>query len=343
MDPHPHSFRRLLNKPWLFLPAEWSHQLANIFLSVYSTCTHNKPPSVWRPFKWNHLYFPNPIAPAGGIDKQAKFMKAWWAMGAGFIEIGTVTPRAQKKNHGPTLKKNNQQQALWNNLGFPGPGAAAIAKNLKALKHFKPTPIFANISKNRNTPNQDAAKDFLYCIQQLNPYVDAFVINVSSPNTPELSNLIQPQYLKKLLHTIQQELTTLSNPPKPFFIKWSPNLSEKDFLLSLDISLECGASGHILCNSTTDRESNSLFPKIGGVSGKPLAKISEQKLTLIQKHLLSERKHQLLISAGGILTPKDALQRLDMGADLIQVYSALVFQGLYFFQQVKKLHTQQLI
>ena len=264
-------------------------------------------------------------------------MKAWWAMGAGFTEIGTITPQAQKKNPGPSLKKNNQQQALWNNLGFPGPGVSKIVRNLKKLKQFKPTPIFANISKNRNTPNQDAIKDFLHCIQLLNPYVDAFVINVSSPNTTHLSELAQPQYLKKLLSAIQKELTTQAHPPKPFLIKWSPDLSEPDFLLSLDIALECGASGHIICNSTIHRKSNSPFPKIGGISGKPLAKISEQRLMLIQQHLQSERKNQLIISTGGILTPEEALQRLDMGADLIQVYSALVFQGPYFFRQVIKI------
>lgn len=337
MPPTPsHPWLRLLNKPWLFLPAEWSHQIANIFLSIYATCNNNKSPPIWRPLKWKHLYFPNPLAPAGGIDKQAKFMKAWWAMGAGFIEIGTITPEAQKKNPGPSLKKNNQQQALWNNLGFPGPGVSTIVHNLKTLKHFKPTPIFANISKNRTSPNHDAIKDFLHCIQQLHPHVDAFVINISSPNTINLLELTQPQYLKKLLNTIQQELTKLSHPPKPFFIKWGPDLSERDFLLSLDIAMECGASGHIVCNSTTHREPNSHFPKTGGVSGRPLTKISKQRLTLIQKHLHSERKNQLLISTGGILTPNDVLQRLDMGADLIQVYSALVFQGPYFFRQVKK-------
>ena len=328
-----------INKPWLFLPTEWAHALANGFLSAYSLAHSfsNVHIPQWRSVKWRNLYFPNPLAPAGGLDKQAKYMQAWWALGAGFVEIGTITPKPQKKLLGPSLKKNNLEKSLWNHLGFPNPGVQAIAKKLK-LKN-KLTPVLANISNNRDTSNQNASQDFIQCIQTLHPYVDAFVINISSPNTTELCRLTRPQYLKTLLNPIRQTLISLKQVPKPFFIKWSPDLTEKDFLNSLNISLECGASGHILCNSTSKRNSNSTFPSVGAVSGKPLAKIAEQKLKLIQKYLEPDRKNQLLISVGGILSPKDALDRLNMGADLIQIYSALVFQGISFFKQVQNIAT----
>ena len=253
-------------------------------------------------------------------------------MGAGFIEIGTITPLPQKKNKGPTLKRNIKTQALWNHLGFPGEGVEEAVKKLKIIKEFKPTPIFANIGKNRWTKNEEAEKDYLSCISPLSPYVDAFVINVSSPNTKQLGELSHPQNLKKLLRAIKEKLNSLETT-KPFFVKWSPDMSDQDFLAALDIALEEGAEGHVICNTTTQREADNLFPRYGGISGAPLARISKERLKLSLKHIGGERKNQLIISVGGVLTPEDVFERLDTGANLVQMYSALVFHGPFFLKK----------
>ena len=307
--------------------------MADFLLSFYSKVTSNIPPPEWQSFHWNDLYFPNPLAPAGGMDKSAKHIKAWWALGAGFIEIGTITPRPQKKNPGTTLKKDGKTQALWNHLGFPGEGVEIVQKRLRKWESFRPTPIFANIGKNRDTKNEEASKDYLDCISLLYPYVDGFVINVSSPNTKDLRELSSPQNLQILLQSIHKKLSSFKKR-KPFFIKWSPDMDENDFLRSLDIALECGVEGHIICNTSTYREPGSLFPNYGGVSGAPLAKTSKKRLSLTQKHLGMSRKNQLIISVGGVLTPEDVMERLALGANLVQTYSALVFHGPFFFKKV---------
>ncbi len=321
-------------KPWLLLPAEWSHALHDPLFSFYSQCSRNRKAPEWKPLYWRGLYFPNPLAPAGGVDKSAKHIKAWWALGAGFIELGTITPLPQKKNEGPFLKRNIQKQALWNHLGFPNEGVNAVTQRLEALTSFKPTPIFANIGKNRNTKNERAQEDCIQCISKLSPFVDAFVINISSPNTEKLTELFRPELLRPFLKDIQQKLSDLEKP-LPFFLKWSPDLTEKDFLLALDIALECGSSGQILCNSTKQNK-DCGFPEYGGVSGAPLASSAEEKLLSTIKHLGPEKKNQLLVSVGGVLSPKDVFKRLDMGADLVQTYSALVFQGPFFLRRVQK-------
>ena len=347
--------KRAFKKPWLALPPGAAYLLADVGLSLYSAYkiyTRSKAASpVWRPVQWKHLYFPNPLGPAGGVDKSARHIKAWQALGAGFIEIGTITPKAQTKNTGAVLKRSLKQQALWNHMGFPNLGVQCALKHIK--KHcgsasskqgalpLKPgavplrpgaLPLFANISKNKSTVLKRGVEDYLYCIDQLSPYVSAFVINISSPNTPGLRDLSRPDLLKNLLRAVHG---ALAKKPHfiPFLVKWSPDMPEKHFLQALDIAIECGAGGHILCNSTVLRQGEGGFPAHGGVSGRPLANKAKDLLVLTQRHLGSERVHQLLVSVGGILTPEDVLQRLAMGADLVQVYSALVFEGPGFFRQ----------
>ena len=318
------------------MPSGLSHQLAELFLSVYSQSIGVKKPPEWRARKWKNLYFPNPLAPAGGMDKSAKHLKAWWALGAGFIEVGTITPLPQKKNPGPVLKRDWKTQTLWNHLGFPGEGMETACKRLKTLYKVRPTPIFANIGKNRNTPNKKAHEDCLKCVRALYPYVDAFVINVSSPNTKKLQDLAGPRELKSLLSPIRQQLSSFQKG-KPFFVKWSPDPGERDFLRSLDTALECGAEGHIISNSSAQIRGKKLFPPDrGGLSGAPLSEPAKRRLQLIYKHLGTETKNQLIVSVGGVLKPEDVFERLNMGADLVQTYSALVFQGPFFLRQTGK-------
>jgi len=314
-----------------FLPPTLSYHLAHLLLSFYSGVVGYKKPPEWRPFRWKSLYFPNPIAPAGGIDKSAKHLKAWWSLGAGFIEIGTITPQPQKQNKGTILKRSIKEQTLWNYMGFPGEGVKAVKNRLKKLQNFypHPTPIFANIGKNRQTSNEKAENDYVQCISTLSPYVDAFVINISSPNTKELRTLSEASHLRKILKlckSVEQE--------KPLFVKWSPDMESEEFLRSMDVAIECGVEGHIICNTSVKRNKTMPYPAYGGISGAPLADISKQRLLLAKKHLGVDKKNQLLISVGGVIKPEDVLERLELGADLVQVYSALVFQGPFFFRKV---------
>ena len=318
-------------KPQLILPPGLSHKLADSLLSAYSQFVGNIPPPEWKSLHWKNLYFPNPLAPAGGVDKSAKQIKAWWALGAGFIEIGTITPLPQKKNQGPTLKRYIKKQALWNHLGFPGDGMERVKNRLQKLGSFRPTPIFANIGRNRETKNENAETDYLRCISTLHPYVDGFIINISSPNTKKLGELSQPQNLKRLLKAIKTELNSFEQN-KPFFIKWSPDMSDNDFLQSLEIALEHGCEGHIICN--TSISINNTFPNYGGVSGTPLANISKKRLKLTLQQIGTEKKNQLIISVGGVLKPEDVFERFNIGADLVQIYSALVFKGPFFLKRV---------
>ena len=243
---------KLIKKTVDYFP-HTAHQTAHFLLSVYSTYTKIKKPVIWEPVRWNDLYFPNPLGPAGGMDKSAQQVKAWWALGAGFVEVGTITPCHKKKNPGLTVKRSFSQKTLWNHLGFPGAGALTVQKRLKYLKGFSPTPILANIGKNRSTPNERAEEDYQKCIALLSPYVSAFVINVSSPNTPNLTDLTEHRRLKTLLKAIQKALNGFEKK-KPFLIKWGPDMSSDDFLRAVDVALECGAEGHIICNSSKKKE-----------------------------------------------------------------------------------------
>ena len=324
-------------RPWLLLPPYLSHQLGSSALSALSSVSIQKKPPKWRSFQWKNLYFPNPVGPAGGVDKSARQVRAWWALGAGVIEAGTITLKAQKANPGPILKRNTQKEVLWNFMGFPNEGALKTAKRLKTLQSFKPTPVFANIGKSRHTPLSKAYQDYVKCIDILHPYVDAFVINISSPNTEGLMDLSQPSYLTELLTAIGRQVRDLDKP-KHFFVKWSPDMKEDLFLKGLDIANGCGAGGHIICN--TSRHLNRLsgfFPNQGGLSGRFLAGLSKDRLKIAHKHLSSDRNKYLLISVGGVMSAEDVGERLDMGADLVQCYSALVFKGPGFFLSCKKI------
>ena len=311
-----------------------SYQVAHLLLSLYSQMAPKKTPPEWHSFYWKDIYFPNPLGPAGGMDKSAQHLRAWWALGAGFMEVGTITPLPQKQNASPTLKRCYKQKTLWNHLGFPGEGVDVVQKRLKSLQNYKPTPLFANIGKNRHTPNNKAEEDYQKCIAKLSPYVDAFVINISSPNTKNLSQLSEPQKLKQLLQAVKG---ALKEHKKPFLVKWALDMNEKDFLQALDIALKNGAEGHIIGNSLTWREPNSFWPSYGGLSGAPLKPFSQKKLTLLKKHLGPEKKNQLIVSVGGVLKPEEVFERLKWGANLVQVYSALVFEGPSFLRKAAQL------
>lgn len=320
----------MIQRPWLWLSPHWSHKLTPFALKIYSKI-HPAPSGVWKPFHWRDLYFPNPLGTAGGVDKNVLNVRDWWALGAGFCEVGTITPEPQSQNSPPVLGRNIRTETLWNYLGFPNKGMNFALKKLKALPPSgkRPTPVFANIGKNRETPMERAYEDYRFCIKTLNPHVEAFVINISSPNTKHLRELFRENNLSSFLKTLKP--TT----DKTLILKISPDLNDKEFSKVIEQSLEAEIDGWCLCNSTIKRDKNSPFPSHGGISGRPLKQQSLYFLKLLNEILKNESqaKDKLIISLGGVLTPEEVLERLSLGAHLVQVYSALVFRGPGFFKK----------
>ena len=259
----------------------------------------------------------------------------WWKLGAGFLELGTVTPQAQRGHLGETLDRSLKHQSLWNHLGFPSVGAPAFKKQLQTLPSKRP-PLFINIGKNRETPLKSAIQDYVFLMEKLSACGDAFVLNISSPNSPHLRQMQKPRYLVPLLKALQKK----KGPP--LLLKLSPDFdSSQDFLEVLKVSMAEGIRGFILTNTTTGssyskKENHAFFHKgAGGYSGKILQPLALRRLQEAVDFLNGargfHRKDFLLVSVGGILSPQNAEQRLSLGADLIQVYSALVFHGPRFF------------
>lgn len=322
-----------LNKIYLQIPAQLAMDLSGIFLKIRGLVCKKKAYK-WRSQTWKGLYFSNPVGTAGGLDKSGAHTKGWWTYGPGFIEVGTITPKPQKANSGPIIKRDIPNQALWNHMGFPNPGWKKAVQNLKSISKSRHTPCFISIGKNRSTPLEDAVKDYLFLIEKLHPFADAFTVNLSSPNTAGLRQLLRPEALYPFLDTLKKSLRALTSPP-PLLLKLSPDLSDEDFLKVIDESEKAGIDGWIVCNTTLDRTGSSLPPH-GGLSGAPLAKRSKHLLSLLSQFLGDRKKSKLLISSGGVMNKQDVLERLNLGADLVQVYSILVFEGPSFFEKIQE-------
>lgn len=321
-------------KPWLMLPSELSHSLSPLFLKIYGRLNPYRT-YTWKPFSWRGLDFTNPLGVAGGFDKNAELVEPLWTLGAGFVEVGTVTPNHQKKNSGKTVDRDIKTKALWNQLGFPSEGADAVKKRLLALKQPHFSPVFVNIGKNRDTPMERACDDYVKLVRTFGDVADAFVINISSPNTPHLRSLLSPDKLQDFLSVIIEENKDASiGSLTPILLKLSPDMSSTELGKILDASLEAGVDGWILTNTTTARDESLHFPKIGGVSGLPLKEKSKELLKNTIQHLGAARKDKLIVSVGGVMTSEDVFERLELGADLVQVYSTLVFEGPFFFKKV---------
>lgn len=290
----------------------------------------------WSPFTWRGLEFNNRLGIAGGVDKDASQVEAWWTLGPGFMEVGTVTPMPQPGHSGYRLGRDRSQEAVWNRLGFPSRGVEQVVQQLKRLYQPRFTPIFANVGKNHSTPLETAHLDYISCLRKLRGLVDGFVINLSSPNTKGLRDLLKPENLKDFLGAIMEDNRQYlrGDWPTPVLLKISPDLSDTELAVALDTSLHLGVDGWVLTNSSQGLRGGLNFPPEGGVSGRPLASASKRLLRQALDHLGERRGDRLLVSVGGVLSPEDVFERLEMGADLVQVYSALLFRGPFFFRQV---------
>lgn len=323
-------------KPWLWLSPSLAHKVTPTVLRGLNLLTHGPPPQ-WGSFAWRGLQFPNRLGIAGGVDKNAENIKAWWTLGCGFVEVGTITPQPQPGNTPPVLDRDVSNYALWNRLGFPSEGARKVRKRLEDLKRPFDAPVFANIGKNATTPLDQAHSDYIRLLVELKGLVDGFVINISSPNTKGLRELLKPERLRDFLGPIMDSLPA---DHEPVLLKLSPDLEEDEIERVLNISYELGIDGWILTNTSQGLREGLKFPKEGGVSGKPLAGLSKEFLVKALGMLGEKRKGKLVVSVGGVMSAEDVQERIDLGADLVQVYSALIFEGPWFFKKVARKQCQ---
>ncbi len=324
------SGRSIYTRPWLWVPSRWAHDLAPYIIPTIA-CFSGKTKKSWRPFRWRGLQFQNPLGIAGGVDKSGRSLAAWNQLGAGFLEVGTVTPEPQGPNPGRIMDRDTSQQALWNKMGFPNPGLKALKSRLQGFDK-KGTPLFINIGKNRWTDNDQAFKDYATCIKELHCFADVFVVNVSSPNTKGLRDLLSEKELKTFLQKIK-ELTDPVCKGTPIVLKLSPDMDQQTLEMALTHSADF-VDGWILTNTTKQRYDGCHFnPDAGGVSGAPLRNLSRLALQ-IAKPFKEKYPEKLLISVGGVSTTEEICWRLDQGADLVQMYSALVFEGPFFFRKM---------
>lgn len=280
--------------------------------------------------------FKNPVGLAAGFDKNAEFIQEMASLGFGFIEIGTVTPRPQPGNDKPRMFRLPKDGALINRMGFNNQGVDVAALRLKYFTERDGLVVGGNIGKNKTTPNEDAVNDYVICFDKLFDYVDYFVVNVSSPNTPGLRDLQEKEPLKHILNTLQQR-NEKHEKPKPIMLKIAPDLTDSQLDDIVEIVIDTRIAGVIATNTTIQRDglqSNaSLINEAGGVSGKPLAVRSTEVIRYLAEK--SDRRFPI-IGVGGIHSAADALAKIQAGASLVQVYTGLIYEGPQLVKQICK-------
>ncbi len=283
------------------------------------------------------IKFPSPVGVAAGLDKDAEVPDALGALGFSFVEIGTVTPEPQPGNPSPRLFRLPEDKALINRMGFNNQGAKAAAGRL--AKRRTRVIVGGNIGKNKETPNAQATSDYLKCYDALYPYVDYFAVNVSSPNTPGLRELQDKEPLEALLTALQKKNASMP-AAKPVLLKIAPDLTDDQLDDIIEIVGNTGIAGVIATNTTVSREMilSTRADKVeamgaGGLSGMPLSERSTEVIRYL--HERSGGRFPI-IGVGGIMSPDDALEKLDAGASLVQVYTGFIYEGPAFVKSINK-------
>ena len=337
-------YKFLRNILFLF-PTEWVHYfsmdclrvlcsigfLRKLLASIFSP-KGNLEAAIWN------LEFPNCIGLGAGFDKNAKYLRELETLGFGFVEIGTVTPIPQAGNDKPRLFRLPKDKALINRMGFNNDGVKVITERLRQWQsavHSQQSKVNSqrliiggNIGKNKITPNEDAWKDYEICFKELHHYVDYFVVNVSSPNTPGLRELQEKESLRKILRHLQM-INNGKAVAKPILLKIAPDLTREQLDDVIDLALEIKLDGLVATNTTIDREGLEHDLRIGtletgGLSGKPLQKRS----TEIVKYIFEKTKGEIpIIASGGVFTGADAKEKFDAGASLVQVWTGFIYEG----------------
>jgi dihydroorotate dehydrogenase len=335
-------YKHIIRPILFFIDAEKVHHLVFSFLKI--AC---RIPGVRALLRWafvvRHpalekkllgLTFPNRVGLAAGFDKDARLVDELACLGFGFIEIGTLTPKPQPGNEKPRLFRLPQDQALINRMGFNNQGVEHAIRRLKQRK--QPVIIGGNIGKNKITPNDHAMQDYRACFEALYDHVDYFVVNVSSPNTPGLRELQEKEPLRQLLAGVKN--LSLAKPvQKPVLLKIAPDLTNGQLDDVIEILKLTSTDGIIATNTTISREhlktDHAQVAAIGhgGLSGRPLATRSTEVIRYLRQQL---GKDYPIIGVGGIMSPQDALAKLDAGADLIQIYTGFIYEGPGFAKKI---------
>jgi dihydroorotate dehydrogenase len=332
-------YKIIRNFLFIFSP-EWIHNLVCFGLRLapfrlfMKLVYHYEHPDLQR--EVFGLKFMNPLGMAAGFDKDAELIGPLADLGFGFVEIGTVTPQAQAGNEKPRLFRLVGDKAIINRLGFNNRGVRRIAENLSASG--RPIIVGGNIGKNKDTPNEQATADYLHCFDVLYELVDYFAVNISSPNTPGLRALQDKEPLRNLLHSIQAQNNKKSRP-KPVLLKIAPDLSWQQLDDIIEIVQQTGIAGIIATNTTVERAGLTSPPEkierigAGGLSGKPLA----ERATEIIRYIVSKSGGKIaVIGVGGIHSPQDALEKLQAGAKLVQLYTGFIYEGPGLIKRIKK-------
>jgi dihydroorotate dehydrogenase len=313
-----------------------AYQPLNLFLRAIYTAPE-------KPVKAFGLHFPNPIGLAAGYDKDGLAWCGLATLGFGHIEIGTVTPRPQPGNPKPRVFRLVEDRAVINRMGFPGLGADVVARRLRfhtlsrlSNGNKKQVIVGVNLGKNKDTPLENAANDYITLMRQFMPLADYLAINVSSPNTVGLRRLQGREMLEGLLGAILKERENMATSRKgnaPILVKLAPDLSDEELDDALEVIVRTGMDGVIATNTTLGREGlrSKQREEIGGLSGEPLRVRSEAVLRSVVKKLDGRLP---VVSVGGIMSPEDARVRLDAGAALVQVYTGLVYAGPGLVKQI---------
>ena len=354
---------KILRSILFLFPPEWTHYFSMNCLSVF--CFLSPVRKIISLFFTSdqsslttdifNLEFKNPIGLGAGFDKNAKYLRELETLGFGFVEIGTVTPLPQEGNPKPRLFRLPKDKALINRMGFNNDGVKVVAQRLKTWRdrqtsnvkrqtraafttHHSPLIIGGNIGKNKATPNEEAWKDYAACFNELHPYVDYFVVNVSSPNTPGLRELQEKESLKRILLHLLMINNGKANS-KPVLLKIAPDLTQEQIDDVIDLALEIKLDGIVATNTTVNRQGLVHHlglgnQEAGGLSGAPL----REKSTEIIKYIHRKANGQIpIIASGGVFTFADAAEKLSAGASLVQVWTGFIYEGPAIVKRICKL------
>ena len=319
-------------RPFLFcLDAERAHDLALVSIeAAYRTGLNPllaaKPPAL--PTRAFGIDFPNPVGLAAGLDKNGAYVDALAALGFGFVEIGTTTPRAQTGNPRPRMFRLPAQQAVINRLGFNNGGVDALVRNVERARFGGVLGI--NIGKNKDTPNENAVDDYLFCLERVYARASYVTVNISSPNTQGLRDLQEEETLRRFIGTLrerQEQLAAQHGARKPMLLKIAPDLSEPELDAIAEVVVAARVDGLICTNTTIDRTAISMSAhasEAGGLSGKPLLARSTAVLAGMSRRLAGRLP---LIGVGGIVEGGDAAAKIAHGASLVQFYTGMIYRG----------------
>jgi dihydroorotate dehydrogenase len=319
-------------KPWLFkMDAERAHEWTTRMMRIangFGLLTAGQGSLPQTPIQCLGLTFPNALGLAAGMDKSASAVEAWSALGFGFVEVGTLTPRPQPGNPKPRLFRLPEHEALINRMGFNNVGIHAAVKRLE--KRLCKAVVGVNIGKNFDTPNEAAVNDYLYCLKVAYPVADYIAVNISSPNTKGLRDLQAEESIRQLLGALKKEQASLqkdTGKKVPMLVKIAPDLEAAQIEALARVFNELAVDGVIATNTTINRAAisgHALEKEAGGLSGAPVKVRSTQVISAFRELL---REQTPIIGVGGILSGADAQEKLQAGAALVQVYSGLVYRG----------------